>query len=118
MSTAQNPETERISALDVATSPGEGDGQWLVQVRGEVDVATSPQLKNELADLLSRDARNLVVDMGGVTFIDSSGLGVLVEMLERLQAQQGDAIVLRGMQEPVRRVFEITGLTELFTIEG
>jgi anti-sigma B factor antagonist len=118
MSTAQNPETEGISALDVATSPGQGDGQWQVQVRGEVDVATSPQLQNELAELLSRDARNLVVDMSGVTFIDSSGLGVLVEILERLQAQQGDAIVLRRMQEPVRRVFEITGLTELFTIEG
>jgi anti-sigma B factor antagonist len=118
MTTAHEPESEGLAALDVSVEPGQSDGQWLVQIRGEVDVATSPNLRTELAGLLERDARSLVLDLGSLSFIDSSGLGVLVEALERLKAQNGEGIVLRGMQEPVRRVFEITGLTELFTIEG
>ena len=118
MTTAHESEPEALAALDVSTEPGQSDGQWLVQIRGEVDVATSPTLRNELAGLLERDARTIELDLTNLRFIDSSGLGVLVETLERLKAQNGEGIVLRGMQEPVRRVFEITGLTELFTIEG
>jgi anti-sigma B factor antagonist len=118
MSTGHEPEPEGLPALDVSAGPGQSDGQWGVVLRGEVDVATSPRLRTELSTLLDRDARSLVLDLGSLRFIDSSGLGVLVEALERLRAQHGESIVLRGMQEPVRRVFEITGLTELFTIEA
>jgi anti-sigma B factor antagonist len=59
----------------------------------------------------------VVVDLHGVSFIDSSGLGVLVGALRQLREQGGSALVLRGMQEPVRRVFDITGLAAVFTIE-
>jgi anti-sigma B factor antagonist len=67
---------------------------------------------------LEQGARTIVLDLGAMSFIDSSGLGVLVGVLKRLKDQQGDTIVLRDLQEPVRRVFEITGLTELFRIES
>jgi len=107
-----------MTVVDITTGPGAGAGEWLVSVRGEVDVATSPRLRNELVALMDQDARSIVLDLGGMTFIDSSGLGVLVGALKRLREHEGESIVLRGMQDPVRRVFEITGLTELFTIES
>ena len=53
-----------------------------------------------------------------MTFIDSSGLGVLVGALKRVRERDRCDLVLTGLQGPPRRVFEITGLTELFSIES
>jgi anti-sigma B factor antagonist len=114
MSAANDPEE---IAVDITTGPGQSDGEYLVTVSGEIDVATSPRLRHELLGLLDQKAQSIVLDLGGMSFIDSSGLGVLVGALRRLREQDGNNIVLRGMQPPVRRVFEITGLTDLFTIE-
>jgi anti-sigma B factor antagonist len=118
MSAANEPDAESLPALDVSAAPGQSEGQWVVQLRGEVDVATSPLLRAELNKLVDGDARSLVLDLAALKFIDSSGLGVLVEAQDRLKERDGETLVLRDVQEPVRRVFEITGLTELFTIEG
>jgi anti-sigma B factor antagonist len=111
-------EAEPVTAVDITSERGGADGEWVVTVNGEVDVASSPQLRTELISLIDRDAQSIVLDLGEMSFIDSSGLGVLVGALKRLREHNGRAIVLRGMQDPVRRVFEITGLTELFTIEA
>ena len=61
--------------------------------------------------------RSVTLDLSGTTFIDSSGLGVLVGALKRLREAGGESIALSGMQDQVRKVFEITGLTTLFTVE-
>jgi anti-sigma B factor antagonist len=86
----------------------------VVTVRGEIDVATSPRLRTELSALLGRGATEITLDFSGVTFVDSSGLGVLVGALKRLRDGGGtdDARALRivGVQPAVRKVFEITGL--------
>jgi anti-sigma B factor antagonist len=96
---------------------GETPGTWVLAASGEIDVATSPELRRTLHDLADREPSTLVLDLHDVTFIDSSGLGVLVGALKRLREQdRGDVLVLEGLQGPVRKVFEITGLTELFTI--
>lgn len=117
MTSAQQPEGEAIATVDITTADGSREGEWIVTVEGEIDVATSPRLRTELASVIERGAQTIVLDLRAVSFIDSSGLGVLVGALKRLREQRGDAIVIRGLQESVRRVFEITGLTELFRIE-
>jgi anti-sigma B factor antagonist len=117
--TATGPDGETI-----ATSPatffareGEERGTWILAVAGEIDVATSPELRRELHQLADREPARLVLDLHAVTFIDPSGLGVLVGALKRLREEdRGDILILEGLQEPVRKVFDITGLTELFTI--
>jgi anti-sigma B factor antagonist len=54
-------------------------GDWAVlAVRGEIDVATAPQLREELLELVSAGRKQIVVDLSGVDFLDSTGLGVLV----------------------------------------
>jgi len=93
-------------------------GGTTLTVVGEIDVATSPALRRELHSLIDDGATAIVIDFSATTFIDSSGLGVLVGALKRLPADGHDgALVLKGLQDPVRKVFEITGLTELFVIE-
>jgi anti-sigma B factor antagonist len=81
-----------------------------VVVRGEIDVATSPQLRNELNALLARGARNITIEFADVSFVDSSGLGVLVGTYKRLREDDNGSIRIVGAQSSVRKVFEITGL--------
>jgi anti-sigma B factor antagonist len=91
-------------------------GRVVVTVRGEIDVATSPGLRDRLYSIIDGGARELVVDLSGLGFIDSSGLGVLVATLKHMRELEGE-LVLAGLQQPALRVFEITDLTTLFTIE-
>jgi anti-sigma B factor antagonist len=91
-------------------------GREVVAVRGEIDVATSPALRDQLYEIIDGGARELVVDLAELGFIDSSGLGVLVAALKHMKEQDGE-LVLAGLQQPALRVFEITDLTALFTIE-
>jgi anti-sigma B factor antagonist len=81
-----------------------------IVVRGEIDVATSPQLRNELNALVASGARVITLDFAGVSFVDSSGLGVLVGTYKRLRDDDEGSIRIVGAQPSVRKVFEITGL--------
>ena len=87
-------------------------------IRGEVDVSTSAALRAELYGMIDAGATRVVIDCSQMDFIDSSGLGVLVGALKRVRELDRKDLVLLGLQGPPRRVFEITGLTELFTIES
>lgn len=82
----------------------------MVTVNGEIDVATSPRLRTELTALVARGADELTIEFGGVTFVDSSGLGVLVAIYKRLREDGKGRVHIVGAQPSVRKVFEITGL--------
>lgn len=113
------PDPDAAGALapaEISVVRSTGLPGWRVVVRGEIDVATSPVLRRQL-ERLAGDDGPIVVDVHDMTFIDSSGLGVLVDLLERRRAKGGGPVTLEGMQEPVRRVFEITGLTDLFDVD-
>ncbi|MGJ7439834.1 STAS domain-containing protein [Aquipuribacter sp. MA13-6] len=99
--------------LTLATRP-EGD-RTVVEVGGEIDVYTAPQLRSALNDAVAAGARHLVVDMSGTEFLDSTGLGVLVGGLKRVRTMDGD-LELVCASEKILKVFRITGLTKVFTI--
>jgi anti-sigma B factor antagonist len=82
----------------------------VIVVSGEIDVATSPQLRRELAALVARGARDITLQFAEVSFVDSSGLGVLVGTYKRLREDESGSIRIVGAQPSVRKVFEITGL--------
>jgi anti-sigma B factor antagonist len=88
-----------------------------VTVEGEVDVATAPALRDELYRLIDQGATEIVVDLSGMDFIDSTGLGVFVGALKRAR-EGGGGIELRGLKPAARKVFDITGLSSAFTIAG
>ncbi len=87
----------------------------LVAVRGEVDIATAPKLREKLVELASQGAKQVVVDLDGVEFLDSTGLGVLIGGMKRLRGLDGD-LTLVCTQPRILKVFEITGLNRAFTI--
>lgn len=87
----------------------------IVAVEGEIDIAVAPQLRSHLEDLLDRGDSSIVVDLTGVSFLDSTALGVLISTLKRCHASEGE-LCLVATDAQVLRVFEITGLTDVFSI--
>ncbi|HEY7105680.1 MAG TPA: STAS domain-containing protein [Acidimicrobiia bacterium] len=88
----------------------------VISARGEIDVATSPLLRSELTSVLAHEPERVTLDLDGVTFIDSSGLGVLVGALKRLREAGGEHFTVVNAQDSVRKVFDITGLSPLFEL--
>jgi anti-sigma B factor antagonist len=85
-----------------------------VTVRGEVDMATAPQLRDTLLELVDAGANRIVLDCRGLDFLDSSGIGVLIAVRKRL----GDdgSLTLEAPQAHVRKVLELTGVSEHVSI--
>ncbi len=86
----------------------------VLSLAGELDMATAPALRRALDDLGAPGA-TIVVDLAGLEFIDSSGLNELVLALRRQRDDGGD-VVLRSPRPHTRKVLEIAGLTQLFTV--
>ena len=101
--------------MDLGLDVTERDGWAVLSVTGEVDVYTAPKFRERLIELVSEGKYQIVVDLEGVDFLDSTGLGVLVGGLKRLRSHEGD-LVLVCTQSRILKVFEITGLTKVFSI--
>lgn len=91
------------------------DGGVAVLVIGEVDMVTTPQLRECVQEQIAERPGVLVLDMSGLSFLGSSGLAVLVETLEECRAQEIGLRLVCSSRE-VARPMEATGLTELFDI--
>ena len=87
----------------------------VIAVSGEIDVYTAPKLREKLVSLVDSGNYRLIVDMEGVEFLDSTGLGVLVGGLKRVRAHEG-WIDLVSTQGRILRIFRITGLNKVFSI--
>lgn len=101
--------------MEVRTDVSDVAGWSVVSVYGELDVATAPSLRERLVDLIGDGSTRLVLDLEGVDFLDSTGLGVIVSALKRTRTQGGD-VRLVCTQARIRRLFEITGLDKAITL--
>ena len=87
----------------------------VIAVSGEIDVATAPQLREQLQQVIARGEATIVLDLLGVTFLDSTALGVIVGALKRCRDLGGDLQVV--VSDPrIVKIFEITGLTSVITL--
>lgn len=98
-----------------AGSPGSAGDVQVLDVQGEVDVYTAPTLREQLTALVDGGASNLVADLTGTSFIDSTGLGVLVAGQNRAGAA-GGALRVVCAQERILKLFRITGLDAVVQI--
>jgi anti-sigma B factor antagonist len=101
--------------MDLEISIGRHGGACVVTLTGEVDVYTAPALRARLIEAAESECSAIVVDMSGVDFIDSSGLGVLVSVLKRVR-EQGSTMSIVSDREVILKVFRITGLDRVFPI--
>ena len=106
-----------MSDLFSVSSERTGAGLGIVSLSGEVDIYTAPQFKECMLELIDTGVERLVVDMSGVTFIDSTALGVLIGGVRRVLTA-GGAMALVVTNRAVERVLSITGLDRVFTIHA
>ena len=105
-----------VVTLDTAVWQS-GHGSAIVVLGGDLDLATAPQLRQQLADLADCDVIDLVIDLANVEFIDSSGISVIVATLEQMRSR-GGTLVVRNPNAMAKKTFEITGLTEYLSMTG
>ncbi len=103
--------------LEISDSDAAVDthGWTVLTATGEIDVAAAPGLREQLVALIEGGSNELVVDLEGVDFIDSTGLGVLVGAVRRARSAEGD-VRLVCTNSRLLKVFDVTGLDEVFTI--
>ena len=90
-------------------------GRPVISVTGEIDVATAPQLRECLHRVIARGQATVVLDLLGVTFLDSTALGVLVGALKRCRELGGELHIVVS-DARIKKIFEITGLNTIFAI--
>ena len=102
---------DRVS-LDVESRQTDS-GVTVLAPTGRLDVAGAPALKDAVSEAMKNGKPRLVIDMEGVSFVDSSGLGSVVAALKQLRSSQGD-LRLAAPNQQVRVVLELTTLDRVF----
>jgi anti-anti-sigma factor len=85
---------------------------WILTLKGELDMGTVPHIQ-EVMDSWMFVPNHLIVDASGLSFIDSTGLGVLLRALELV----GGHLTISQPSEPTLRLLELTGLAELIKVQ-
>lgn len=88
-----------------------------VAIQGRITIENSGEMRATLADALRAKPEHIKVDLSGVSYIDTSGLATLVEAV-RIARQQGTGLILSGIHDQPRYLFEITHLDRLIEIDG
>ena len=91
------------------------DKTHVVSLQGEVDASTAPRLGSRLSGLADEGKRAVVVDLSDVTFMDSTGIGVLLNALRHFSTRQGKLVLVCPTQR-VLRPFEVTGLLGIISV--
>ena len=93
--------------LRVTTDPG--DGRLTVEFAGELDIAGLADVEGPLAELLAREPQPVVIDLGGLQFLDSSGIAALIRIANRF-----DPVEIRHAGARIHRVLTVLGLASRF----
>src|SRR5579863_946867 len=106
----------RNSNLDIKVNVREAPGDcYIVDLSGEIDVYTSPKVKDAIGDLIDRGVYHLIINLEKVRYIDSTGLGVLIGGLKRVR-EHGGSVNLVCTNPQIKKIFDITGLVKIFGI--
>ena len=105
---------ERTADFAISTAPDGASGVHVVTVRGEVDIFTAPAVKLAAREAVFSGRNRIVLDLTETTFLDSTGLGVIIG-LARLVRPDGD-IAIVNVNPTIMKTFEITGLDDIFAV--
>lgn len=100
-------------SVEVRNLPGRGC--YWVLTSGAVDMKTAPELEAACRRLMLRGEARLLLDFAGVDYINSQGLGVILQLQKQLGDQSG-GLVVAGLQDRVKRVFTMTGVHKVIAL--
>lgn len=102
--------------FNLGRAPESTPTETILNLAGELDLVAAPTLHKELHSTLVSGTHKLILDLGAVTFMDSSGLRTLLSVHEEA-LEQGVDFVLRRVPASVQRLFDITGVTDELHVE-
>lgn len=106
----------KVRHVELQVSNRSQDGRTILALSGEIDLYTAPRLQAELASALAeRQQAQIVVDMSGVEFCDSTGMNVLLAA-HRHARERGGELSLAAPRPSVRKILQVTGLEGVFTV--
>lgn len=88
----------------------------IIKPAGEVDIYTSPELKNKVLELIENNSANIIIDGENLEYIDSTGLGVLMSIYKKLRDRNLNFKITK-LKPNIYKLFDITGLNKVFNIQ-
>jgi anti-sigma B factor antagonist len=108
--------TGKVPHVELKVSTRSQGSRTVMSLGGEIDLYTAPRLHGELVSVLSGDSPvQVVVDMSGVEFCDSTGMNVLLAAHRKAREQGGD-LELAAPRPAIRKILQVTGLESVFTV--
>ena len=83
---------------------------------GEIDIYTSPEFKNAVLKIIEENKENIVINGEKLDYMDSTGLGILMSLLKKTK-EKNIEIRLKNLKPNIYKLFDITGLNNVFNIE-
>jgi anti-sigma B factor antagonist len=95
----------------------EVDKVVILDINGEIDLYNAPEIKSKITELTEQGKNDIIINLKKVSYIDSSGIGVLISSLSSLK-KAGGSLKIINVYDSVKKVFELTKLTSFFDIYG
>ena len=92
------------------------DGKYVATLEGEMDTIAATEAEEVLKPLYTSDGKDVVIDCKGLEYIASSGLRILLSILKGAKTS-GSKVVMRGVNDDIKNVFQLTGFIDLFDFE-
>lgn len=102
-------------SLEISKRFDEEKSIWDIQLVGDVDIQSSNHLKEEINGMLNEVETDLMIDCASLSYIDSTGLGVLIGVLKRVRKVEKDITIVNA-QNNIKKLLGITGLDKIFKI--
>ena len=104
-------------SLNIEVQFDEKENMWIVFPKGEIDIYTSPKLKEKVLNAFDSNPRDILIDGDNLDYVDSTGLGALIYILKKLK-DNNYKIYLSNIKPNILKLFHITELDKLFIIRG
>lgn len=104
-------------SLEVKSKFENDNNNWLFEVSGELDISCSEYLKDEINKKLDEKYTDIKFDMSNLSYIDSTGIGILVGIMKKLKENEKNIFIVKA-KDNVKKIFGITGLDKIISMEG
>ena len=88
----------------------------LVLLTGDLNMFSAPELRTNLVKHFEKGTARFILDLTDLSFVDSSGIGVLVSFVSMAKKREGAKVVLCGLNAQIRNIFEVTRLLSVFNV--
>jgi anti-anti-sigma factor len=92
------------------------DGKYVATLEGEMDTTAALEVEETLKPLYTSDGKDVIIDCTKLEYIASSGLRILISILKGAKST-GSHVVMRGVNDDIKNVFNLTGFTSIFEFE-